>query len=222
VGGEANGLLPTAQNRVDIWEKELKDPWTIGHTVSSAIGQIVQATPIQLARYASAIGNGGRVLKPYLVQRVTDASGKVLFDAQPTEVGKLPISDLTRSLILRGMALVNSATGTSDYGQWPLVPMGSLGKTGTAENPPRDDYGLFVSLTPADKPTMAIAVVIEQAGHGSYVCPAARAVESYVYKAKLRAGDPAIIPPNWTAPSVTGGQEQSPGRQGREEVPVHR
>jgi penicillin-binding protein 2 len=222
LGGEVPGLLPTAQNRVEIWEKELKDPWTIGHTVSSAIGQIVQATPLQLARYAAAIGNGGTVMKPYLLERVTDADGKVVFEAQPQEVGKLPISNETLTLIRRGMALVNGPTGTSDYGRWPLPIVGAIGKTGTAENPPQDDYGLYVSLSPANDPKLAIAVVIEQAGHGSSVCPAARAVESYFHNVKLTNGDPANIPPNWNPPAVTGGQQASPGGQGREEVPVPR
>lgn len=222
LGGEAPGLLPTAKNRVEIWEKELGDPWTIGHTVSSAIGQIVQATPVQLARYAAAIGNGGKVLKPYLVQRVTDAEGKVLYDAQPTETGALPISSETLTLLRRGMAAVNGPNGTSDYGQWPLPVVGAIGKTGTAENPPRDDYGLYVSLSPANDPKLAIAVVIEQAGHGSWVCPAARAVEAYFHNVKLTNGDPANIPANWNPPAVTGGQQPSRGSQGREEVPVPR
>lgn len=222
LGGEAPGLLPTAKNRVDIWEKELNDPWTIGHTVSSAIGQIVQATPLQQARYAAAIGNGGKVLKPYLVQRVTDSDGKVLFEAQPTQTGTLPISNETLTLLRRGMALVNGPTGTSDYGRWPLPVVGAIGKTGTAENPPRDDYGHYVSLSPAENPKLAIAVSIEQAGHGSWVCPAARAVEAYFHNVKLTGGDPAIIPPNWTPPAVTGGQQPSRGGTGREEVPVPR
>lgn len=222
LGGEVSGILPTAKNRVEIWEKELNDPWTVGHTVSSAIGQGLTTTPVQLARYAAALGNGGRVLKPYLVQRVTDADGKPLFDAQPTEVGKLPISNETHALLLRGMFLVNAPNGTSDYGRWPLPVVGAIGKTGTAENPPRDDYGLYVGLSPAENPTLAIAVVIEQAGHGASVCPAARAIESYVHKVKLTNGDPAIIPPNWSPPVVPGGQEKSPGSRGREEVPLPR
>lgn len=222
LGGEVPGLLPTAKNRVEIWEKELNDPWTIGHTVSSSIGQIVQTTPVQLARYAAALGNGGKVLKPYLVQRVTDAEGKVLYDAQPTQTGTLPISNEILSLLKQGMAAVNGPNGTSDYGRWPLPVVGAIGKTGTAENPPRDDYGLYVSLSPANDPKLAIAVVVEQAGHGSWVCPAARAVEAYFHNVKLTNGDPAIIPTNWNPPAVPGGQEPSPGSRGREEVPVPR
>jgi penicillin-binding protein 2 len=217
VGGETAGLLPTAKNREEIWAKELNDPWNIGHTVSSSIGQIVQVTPLQLARYAAAIGTGGELMRPYLVQRVEDSDGKVISETKPVVVGKVPVTSQTIALLQRGMLLVNGPTGTSDYGRWPLPQVGAIGKTGTAENPPRDDYGLFVSLSPANDPKLAIAVVIEQAGHGSSVCPVARGIEAFYHRVALTPGDPAIVPPNFIPPPTQPGQQTGGGRGGRRE-----
>lgn len=194
LGGELPGLLPDASTRDQIWGQDGGDPWSVGHTVSSAIGQILQVTPLQLARYTAALGNGGKVMKPYLVQRITDANGNTVQEFGPQQVGDVGIKPEHLRAILDGMIAVDSPGGTSDFAIHPLPGVKTGGKTGSAENPPRDDYGLFVSLAPIDDPQIAIAVVIEQAAHGSNTSPVARAIEAAYFNVQLPASDPANVP----------------------------
>jgi penicillin-binding protein 2 len=195
LGAESPGLLPDADVRTRIWEKQLRDPWGVGHTVSASIGQIVQSTPLQLARYTAALGHQGKVMKPYLVQRIVDVQGNTIQDFMPQAVGQVQIAPDHLHTILEGMAAVNSpGGGTSDYVMYPLPGIRTGGKTGSAENPPRDDYALFVSLAPLDNPQIATAVVIEQAAHGSSTSAVARAIEAAHLKVKLPDHDPAKVP----------------------------
>jgi penicillin-binding protein 2 len=192
LGEEVKGFLPDEEYRT-------KNGWWLGQTASAAIGQIFTVTPVQLARYVAALANGGKMMKPYLVQSVQDNQGKMVRETAPQVTGTLPISQATLSVAIDGMKLVNSPTGTSDFAQWPLPGMATAGKTGTAENPPQDDYGLYVGFAPADNPELAVAVVIEQAGHGGSVSTVARTIWADYYGIKLPAGDPARVPDNFEA-----------------------
>lgn len=203
LGGEVAGLLPDAETRALVWEKQLNDPWTIGHTVSSAIGQIVQVTPLQLARYTATLGNQGKVMKPYIVQRIVDASGKTVKEFAPQQTGDIQLNPEYLHVILEGMAAVDGPGGTSDFAIWPMPGMTTAGKTGSAENPPRDDYGFFVSLAPKENPQIAVAVVIEQAAHGSNTSAVARSIESSYFNIPLRANDPANVPQSFQANKET-------------------
>lgn len=195
LGAESPGFLPDTEERAEIWEKQLKDPWGVGHTVSASIGQIVQTTPLQLARYTATIGNQGRVMKPFLVQRIVDSDGKVVREVAPQQVGHVKLAPEHLKVILEGMAAVNTGPGgTSDYVLYPLPGLSTGGKTGSSENPPRDDYGFFVSLAPLNDPQIAVAVAIEQAAHGSSTSAVARAIEAHYFKIGLPPMDPANVP----------------------------
>lgn len=195
LGAENPGLLPGVEERSDIWERQLNDPWGVGHTVSAAIGQIVQVTPLQLARYTATLGNQGRVMRPYLVQKIIDANGKVVREVAPQQTGQVKLAPEHLKAIIEGMLAVNTGPGgTSDYVIYPLPGMRAGGKTGTSENPPRDDYGFFVSMAPLHDPQIAVAVAIEQSGHGSSVSAVARAVEAAYFKVRLPPMDPANVP----------------------------
>lgn len=186
LGGEAPGVVPDEEYR--------GDEWYLGQTTSAAIGQIFNVTPLQLVRYGSALANGGKLMQPYLVQSVQDMHGEVLRTAQPQQTGTLPVPQEVINFAIEGMKLVDSPTGTSDFAQWPLPGIVTAGKTGTAENPPKDDYGLFVGFAPADDPQIAVAVVIEQAGHGGSVSPVARSIYAEYFGVELPKNDPAYIP----------------------------
>jgi penicillin-binding protein 2 len=193
---ESHGFLPDKAYRE-------KHDWFLGQTTSAAIGQIFTVTPIQLARYVSAIANGGKLMQPHLVQAVQDSAGRTISETQPVVTGTLPISDSALAVAVQGMKLVNGPDGTSDFAQWPLPGIATAGKTGTAENPPKDDYGLFVSFAPAENPQIAVAVVIEQAGHGGSISPVARSIYADYFKVKLLQGDPARIPDDFEPPAPT-------------------
>ncbi|HEY3368167.1 MAG TPA: penicillin-binding protein 2 [Symbiobacteriaceae bacterium] len=194
LGGENPGLLPDAKNRLEIWDNERKDPWGVGHTVSAAIGQIVQATPLQLVRYVATLGNQGKVMKPYLVQKVIDAQGNTVKDFAPQQTGQVKIAPEYLAAILQGMHQVDTPGGTSDFAIYPLPGIKTGGKTGSAEYPPWDDYGFYVNLVPLDNPQIAVAVAIEQGEHGSNTSAVARAIEAAFFNLKLPTYDPANIP----------------------------
>lgn len=186
---EDPGFLPTRQYR-----DTLGEPWTLGNTTSAAIGQIFRATPLQLAQYAATLANQGTIMRPYLVQEIRSPRGDLIMRAEPRVAGRVPLSPEILKPILDGMLLVNSPAGTSDFAQWPLPGIRVAGKTGTAQVHGQDDNGLYVAFAPAEDPQIAIAVIIEQAGHGGSVSPVARAVFSHYFKVPLLKGDPAIVP----------------------------
>lgn len=190
---EAAGFLPDSAYRDE-------NGWWLGQTTSLAIGQIVTATPLQLARYTAALANGGKMMKPYLVQFAQDAEGRIVHQTVPEQAGTLPVSPEVLQKAIEGMKRVNLPGGTSDFAVWPLPGIATAGKTGTAENPGQDDYGLYVGFAPADDPQIAVAVVIEQAGHGSSVSPVARSIFGEYFGVQLPAGDPARIPDDFSGP----------------------
>lgn len=195
IGGEAAGMLPDEKARREIWELDRKDPWGVGHTVSASIGQIVQVTPLQLARYVATLGNEGKVMKPYLVQKVVDDSGRTVKEFGPEVVNRIPVKPEHLRNILDGMkAVTEPVLGSSDYAYYPIAGLTMGGKTGTAEYPPWDDYGFFVSLAPMENPQIAVAVVIEQAGHGGSTAAVTRAVNAAFFKKPLSPYDPALVP----------------------------
>ncbi|HLN61284.1 MAG TPA: penicillin-binding protein 2 [Symbiobacteriaceae bacterium] len=195
LGGENAGMLPDEKNRREIWELDRKDPWGIGHTVSASIGQIVNVTPLQLARYVATLGNDGKVMKPYLVEKVIDDKGQTVKEFAPQVVNHINVRPEYLQNILDGMAAVTApVSGSSDFALYPLGNIRVGGKTGTAEYPPWDDYGFFVALAPIDNPQIAVAAVIEQAGHGGNVAAVPRAVLSSYFKVPLSKYDPANVP----------------------------
>ena len=66
------------------------------------------------------------------------------------------------------------------------------GKTGTAQNPHGKDHALFVCYAPADSPVVAMAFVVENAGHGGSVCAP---IAGAVLKAWLAHDTTAVVPP---------------------------
>lgn len=128
----------------------------------SAIGQRdVRATPLQMAAVAGAVGNDGVLVVPRLVRQVEDqVDGSVVRQFQPGEIGR-PISSDTAAT-LRDFMVSVVEEGTGDGASIPGVQV--AGKTGTAENgvdgsePPTV---WFTGFAPADNPTVAVAVVLE-------------------------------------------------------------
>lgn len=192
--GEEAGVLPDAEWRAR-WSQATGESWTLGYTTQVAIGQLVEVTPLQLARYAAAIGNGGKLLRPYLVEAIVDPYGNVTRTAQPQVVGQLPVTPEALAVIRRGMEAVTQPGGTSSFAVWPLPGIRTAGKTGTAQYAGRDPNGVYVAYAPADDPEIAVAVVIEQAGSGSAVSHVARTIMAAYFGVELPDGDPAKLPP---------------------------
>ena len=121
------------------------------------------ASPLQMALVAAAVANGGTIMVPHLVRRVTTQSGKTVVDVKP-QVWRRAMKPSTAADLNQMMqAVVNGGTGGA--AQIPGVKV--AGKTGTAEtgdNPYYDAW--FIFFAPADNPVVAGAVVVEHVPNG--------------------------------------------------------
>jgi len=136
----------------------------------------LQVTPLQMAMVAAAIGNGGVVMHPYIVDRITKPGGGVLQTTKPKELGRA-ISQKTASQLTSMMeAVVTGGTGTA--AQIPGVRV--AGKTGTAETGVDGiNTAWFVCFAPADNPRIAVAVTLENQFHktgGQVAAPIAKSI----------------------------------------------
>ncbi len=139
--------------------------WKPIENATIAFGQGVTVTPIQLITAISAIANNGVLMKPRLVEAVTDVNGKIIQSFPPQEVRRV-ISPETAGIMKTIMKSVTERGGT---GTW-AVPKGYTvcGKTGTAQklnaegNYHNCDYNaVFVGFSPDQSPELAVLVVVD-------------------------------------------------------------
>ena len=137
-----------------------KDKMSIVDLASTSFGQSVRITPLQLVSAASAIANGGKLMKPYLVAGIVDSEGNMISETQPT-VRRRVISEET-STVVRSMmeAVVSEGTGKNAYLEGYRV----AGKTGTAQ---KLDSGSntyiasFLCFAPADDPEVCVLIGVD-------------------------------------------------------------
>lgn len=170
-------LLPNDQRRED--------------AARIAIGQEnLQVTPLQMAMVTSAVANGGRMMRPYLVRRVMTRDGVVVKQQRPEQMGT-PSSSYIASEVGRMMqSVVSEGTGTAAA----LGGLSVAGKTGTAETgDPNRNQAWFIGYAPADNPRVAVAVVIEDTSGtgGTQAAPIAADVMRAALGATPVSGDPA-------------------------------
>jgi penicillin-binding protein 2 len=167
---------------------QINDPPTVVDVVNQAIGQgDVQVTPLQVARFIAAIGNGGTLYRPQLVEKIEPVEGAATQVFKPTAQGTLPIQPFRLKLIQDAMiSVVKDPRGTAYFRLRGLnIPV--AGKTGTAESGSVLPHAWFAGYTMASEstnlPDIAIAVVLENQGEGSdYAAPVfKRIVETYYY-----------------------------------------
>ncbi|MGO4254951.1 peptidoglycan D,D-transpeptidase FtsI family protein [Marmoricola sp. RAF53] len=132
-------------------------------TALSAIGQSnVAATPLQMAMVAAGIANGGKLMVPYLFDEIRSADLEVVDKTDPKVLNADAVSPATAKELTDMMVSVVDR-GTATTAQIPGVKV--AGKTGTAQSAPsRPPYAWFVSFAPADNPTVAVAVLVQDAG----------------------------------------------------------
>jgi penicillin-binding protein 2 len=172
--------------------------WYPGETVITGIGQgFLLVTPVQLATAVAAIATQGERMKPMLMRAYEDPKTKERLDFIPEVSSRVLLRDKRHwnELIGHMTAVAHSNRGTA-YGIGHNAPYQIAGKTGTAQvkgiaqgarydehgTPERlRDHALFVSFAPADHPQVAVAVVVENGGHGSSAAaPIARKVMDHV------------------------------------------
>jgi penicillin-binding protein 2 len=143
--------------------------WRSGSIMSIGIGQgEVQLTTLQMANMAAIIANRGYFYTPHLVKGFKDGT---LIPAQYRKIHRLNIKQYHFGPVVDGMERVVLA-GTARIAAIPDIAV--CGKTGTAQNPHGEDHSIFFGFAPRDKPKIAIAVFVENAGFGaSYGAPIA-------------------------------------------------
>lgn len=132
-----------------------------------SIGQgEVLMTPLHAALMAAAIANKGIMMQPYAVSSIMDSENRAIRDFKPKQIGQI-IDEKTANIIRDLMVeVVKSGTGTRAKVSKVVV----AGKTGTAEvGSNQKSHAWFVGFAPADKPRVAIAVLIENGGGGGSI-----------------------------------------------------
>ena len=155
---------------------------------NQAIGQGDQlVTPLQVARFVAAIGNGGTLYRPQLIEKIQPVNGPATSEFKPDAAGTLPIRPDNLAAIQEAMSMViNNPRGTASFRLRGLT-FESAGKTGTAQSGSGKPHAWFIGYTKVEQdtglPDIAVAVIVENAGEGSdYAAPIFRAlVETYYY-----------------------------------------
>jgi penicillin-binding protein 2 len=168
---------------------QITDPTDPIEVVNQAIGQgTVQVTPLQVARFVAAIGNGGTLYRPQLVEKIEPVEGgDPILTFKPEAQGTLPIQTFRLKVIQDAMvSVVENPRGTANFRLRGLsVPV--AGKTGTAESGSGKPHAWFAGYTMAGEstglPDIAIAVILENQGEGSdFAAPIfKRMVETYYF-----------------------------------------
>ena len=191
VEGEVSGLLPSTAWKKRYYKKPEQQRWYAGETISLGIGQGYNSfTMLQLADATATLVSGGQRFRPRLVREIenimTGERQRVIHDA----VEALPLQAQHTALIRSALHGVTQ-DGTSKT-VFVGAPYASGGKTGTAQavglranekynaskvEEHKRDHSLYIAAAPIDEPTVALAVVVENAGFGSEAAaPIARRV----------------------------------------------
>jgi penicillin-binding protein 2 len=182
--GEQPGLVPDAAwaaEHPELFEDGRWQPFGDILTMTGA-GNIA-VTPMQLATAYAAIANGGRLCKPYLVERVTAAAdGSPVEEARSRCGNRLPYAEEDLRYIRTALeGVVTGGTASCAFNGFPLSSVPVAGKTGTAErgNPEQfQDTSWFASIVgPSDEPGYVVVSMVEQGGFGAQVAaPITRAI----------------------------------------------
>ena len=147
----------------------------------TAMGQgKTQVSPYHMALITSAIANGGTLMKPYLVDSVTNYTGAVIDKNKPEKYKSLMTSEEAAELKQYMSAVVDYGTASVLSGQ----SYTAAGKTGTAEysSDKEKDHSWFIGLTNVDNPELAISVIIESSdGTAKAVDVAKQVFDAYYY-----------------------------------------
>jgi len=177
--GEAAGVVPDPD-----WKQNKEGlPWFPGNTVMMSIGQgYLLATPLQLALMVSAVANGGSLVQPHLLKRVTSPEGDPVAEPINAARAQLVLDVEALHLVQRGMeGAVASRKGTAWRAR--VAGLSVAGKTGTAQNPHGEDHAAFVCFAPVESPQIVIAIVVENGGEGGLTAaPIARRMLEHHFK----------------------------------------
>ena len=213
IEGELVGVLPSREWKRNRFAgknyREEHRKWYLGDNISVGIGQGYNAyTPLQLAHAVSTLATNGASYRPHLVKSIENTrTGDIrTIDATPTH--SIPMKPEHWEFVKSAMVGVNKeGTGARAFAGAAYV---SGGKTGTSQvyslkGEKYDakrvaerlrDHAWFIAYAPADKPKIALAVLVENGGFGAQAAaPIARQVFDYVLTGKTAKGAAPTIPP---------------------------
>jgi penicillin-binding protein 2 len=195
--GEKQGFLPDP----DIKMKNTKDIWRLGDTYNVSIGQgDLMITPLELLNYISVIGNGGKLMRPFIVKKIFSPKGLVIKENHP-EVLKdysLEFKNYFKE-VERGMIDAVSKSYGSAYALSDL-PIQIAGKTGSAQiYNNKKTNALFVGYLPVDfllqagiplEKQIAVLILIEEAEAGSVnTLPVAKEIFKWYYENRIKSSE---------------------------------
>lgn len=167
--------IPMAKSRIEYKKMTNSD----AALVSIGQGQLLM-TPLHVAMMGATVANDGKMMKPYLVNSITTASGISLGETKPEMIYQ-PLSTMAADYLDELMiGVVKNGTGRSAQ----ISGITVAGKTGTAENETDKDHAWFVGYAPAENPKIAVAVILEYDGNtgGKNAAPIARNIMSKYLK----------------------------------------
>jgi penicillin-binding protein 2 len=189
LAGESAGVLPSQEWKM----RRFKQKWYAGETISIGIGQGYNSyTPLQLALATATVANNGVMFRPHIVNYVEEVHTKQRTLVEPRPLRDLKLKPEHITVIKNAMVGVNRE-GTSARA-FAGAAYTNAGKTGTAqvvglkgekyvESRVAErfrDHALFIAYAPAEKPTIALAVIVENSGFGARAAaPIARQVFDY-------------------------------------------
>lgn len=169
---------------------QIVDPANEIDATNQAIGQgAVQVTPLQVAAFVAAIGNGGTLYRPQVIEKIQPVEGNPISIFKPEARGTLPLRAENLQILQEAMLMVVRDSppkpGTANFRLRGLqIPV--AGKTGTAESGSGESHAWFTGYTMnsqnSGKPDIAVAVIVENIGEGSdYAAPIFQRVVQVYY-----------------------------------------
>lgn len=195
IDGEVEGVLPSRRWKERRFAKSAADArkWYLGDSISAGIGQGYNAyTPLQMAHATATVANDGVVHKPRLIKSIVDSASNQRRDIVPQADAKLALNPENLAVIKDALVGVPKE-GTSAR---LFINAGyvSAGKTGTAQvfglkgekyvesrvAERLRDHAWYVAYAPAENPTIALALIVENGGFGATAAaPIARIAFDY-------------------------------------------
>lgn len=177
--GELAGSSPTPA-----WLEQHKAKWRAYDALNTGIGQgDVSLTPVQMLSVISCVANNGKVYRPHIVTSMM-SNDKSVHNVEPEAICEIDLPPQFWSVMRQALFGVVDH-GTAGAQKIPGLQWG--GKTGSAENSHGPmSHGWFVGMAPLDNPRIAIAVIVENAGHGGTVAaPIAKEIVDKYINGKL-------------------------------------
>ena len=215
IDGESRGILPSEAWKQRRFKRPEQQKWYAGETISIGIGQGYNSyTMMQLAQATAILANNGVGYKPHLVRSISDVRSGGVREIPLEKTHEVALKPEHVEVIKNAMIGVNKeGTGTKAFAGAKYV---AAGKTGTAQVFSLNggnyshggtkeflrDHALFIAFAPADKPKIALAVIVENAGFGATsAAPITRQVFDYYLQGIVPKG-PAPDEPGEPVPEL--------------------